>query len=270
MSARQDIFGSPDQQALLGRGRALHDLTHGNAGYTYYGRTVGIVSPDRAPFAELVSMTRLQGASHFAHVQNDQMPALVQQLKPHDLSAVQYARWVGDASALQTARDTVTNKQLPNGITSHWLTDESDNRLRASLASAALACGVLPPNLAVLSGALQPGLCRMAVTDQGEVVSCAAAASYMHADHPDGQVECWWGMLSTVPDWRGFGLSLRLGAEVMLEMARRYGFTRFFTGIEPGNTASEVVCTRLGLTLTDSSTLSVADPGQLSGGRMTK
>ena len=56
----------------------------------------------------------------------------------------------------------------------------------------------------------------------------------------------------------------------MLEMAQRYGFTRFFTGIELGNTASEVVCTRLGLTLTDTSTLSVADPGQLSGGRMTK
>lgn len=270
MPPPQEIFGSPDQQALLTRGRSLHDLTKENVNYTYYGRTVGIIGPDAAPVSDLVSMTRLQGASHFAKVETKRMQGLVSSLSPHDLNVVQYNRWVGESTALQAARKIVETKQVPQGLTTQWLTRETDTRLRASLAAAALACGVLPAHLAVLSGTLQPGLCRMAVTDQGAVVSCAAAAAYIHPDHPDGKVECWWGMLSCVPEWRGFGLSLRLGAEVMLEMERKYGFTRFFTGIEPGNTASEVVCTRLGLAPTDASTLSVADAAQLSGGRMTK
>ena len=140
MSTRQDIFGSPDQQALLGRGRALHDLIKSNTNYTYYGRTVGIISPDLAPFAELVSMTRLQGASHFAQIKNDQMASLAQQLHPHGLTAVHYARWVGEMAALQAARAVLSDKPLPKGITSHWLSEKSDNHLRASLARAALAC----------------------------------------------------------------------------------------------------------------------------------
>jgi RimJ/RimL family protein N-acetyltransferase len=53
-------------------------------------------------------------------------------------------------------------------------------------------------------------------------------------------------------------------------MMERYGFTRVFTGVEPGNAASEAVCTRVGLTPVGTSTLGVADPTVLTSGRMTK
>ena len=65
-------------------------------------------------------------------------------------------------------------------------------------------------------------------------------------------------------------LSLRLGAEVIVEMNRRYGFSQIFTGVEPGNAPSEAVCTRLGLRATDHSILGMADPDLVPGGRMTK
>jgi RimJ/RimL family protein N-acetyltransferase len=77
-------------------------------------------------------------------------------------------------------------------------------------------------------------------------------------------------MLATHPEWRGARLSLLLGAHALAAMMERYGFTRVFTGVEPGNAASEAVCTRVGLTPVGTSTLGVADPTVLTSGRMTK
>ena len=77
-------------------------------------------------------------------------------------------------------------------------------------------------------------------------------------------------MLATHDTRRSESLSIILGAEVLIEMHERYGFTEFFTGVEAGNAPSEAVCTRMGLRNTSQSILSVADPSLLPGGRMTK
>ena len=77
-------------------------------------------------------------------------------------------------------------------------------------------------------------------------------------------------MLATREDQRGRGLSITLGAAVMVEMANRYGYTDFFTGVTPGNTPSEAVCTRMGLFDENTLILSAVDPTLMPGGRMTK
>lgn len=56
----------------------------------------------------------------------------------------------------------------------------------------------------------------------------------------------------------------------MLHMNTRFGYTRVFTGIEPGNAASESLCARMALGPDGTSVLSVADASQLPGGRVTK
>jgi RimJ/RimL family protein N-acetyltransferase len=110
----------------------------------------------------------------------------------------------------------------------------------------------------------------MACDALGDVVACAAAAAFHHADHALGSAECWWGMLATRADHRGRSLALIPGAQAMCHMHDLHGFTRFFTGVEPGNPPSEAVCTRMGLVRTGLSTLGLADPSLLPGGRMTK
>ena len=77
-------------------------------------------------------------------------------------------------------------------------------------------------------------------------------------------------MLATHPDWRGKGLSVVLGSLLLEQMHKEFGFTLFYTGIEPGNTASEAVCSKIGLTITSNRIVTVADASQLPGGRMTK
>ncbi|WP_417727085.1 hypothetical protein [Roseovarius sp.] len=140
----------------------------------------------------------------------------------------------------------------------------------AQLAGVALSCGVLPPSGAVLRGIRKPGLGLVALDQSGKGVACAGAASYLHPDHPLGRRQCWWGMLATLPERRGERLALILGAMALIEMQDRYGFDEVFTGVTPGNAASEAVCARLDLRAETTSVLAFSDPRQLPGGRLTK
>lgn len=110
----------------------------------------------------------------------------------------------------------------------------------------------------------------MALDRDGAVAGCAAAASFLHPDHPDGRQMCWWGMLAVHPDHRGQALSVLLGAQAIVDMADRHGFSTFFTGVEPGNAPSEAICTKMCLAHQGRSILGVADPSLVPGGRMTK
>ena len=216
------------------------------------------------------ALARLQGNTNYAKVPNADMPNLLEQAKAQCFSPVHYARWSGEDSALQSADSIIADHPLPRDLRLEWLSADTQAEVRASFGAMALGCGVLPPALEALTGQVKPGMTLLAVTAEGHVVSCAAAVGFLNSQHPDTNVECWWGMLATDPDWRGQRLSLILGARVIQEMAQQHGFRRFFTGIEPGNAPSEAVCKRLGLSDTAFSILGIADASLLPGGRMTK
>ncbi|MDU8912617.1 N-acetyltransferase [Aestuariicoccus sp. MJ-SS9] len=272
MTDRTDdpYFGSPEQRALLRRGRALFEILKDEPGYTYYGRTVGLATPGDGGIARLAALARLQGNSNISRLPDDILPELVAATEAAELTPAVYARWVGAEDAIRAARRIVEETSLPPGLTAMWLTPETPRPVLDAFAETALSCAVLPPSLEVLTGCLRPGLTRIAVAEDGSVASCAAAAAYLHPGHPHGATECWWGMLATAERWRGHRLSLRLGAEALLEMRARHGFTTFFTGVEPGNAPSEAVCARIGLQKEPFATLGVADPSLVPGGRMTK
>jgi hypothetical protein len=186
------------------------------------------------------------------------------------MTVAHYVKWEGADDALATARSLLAAQALPADLALSWLNGETPETLREGLAETALLCGVLPPAFDVLSGDTQPGVACLAHDGAGRVVSCAAAASYLHPGHPMGARQCWWGMLATHPGRRGERLSLLLGAHALLEMNRRFGFTGAMTGVEPGNAASEAICRRMGLAPRGLSILGMADPALLPGGRMTK
>jgi len=265
-----EVFGTEPQQTLLRRGRAFHDLTRDDTRYTYYGRTVGLASPQDGDMDELHNLTVLQGNSHYANVNDAALPALRDTAVARGLSVAQYACWTGGAEALSAARATLDRHRLPKGLTAVTITPATPAETVLKLAQVALACGVLPPSGAVLRGLIKPGTAIVAVDDRGQPAACAAAAGFLHPDHPDGGTTCWWGMLATRPERRGQRLALILGAMAMLDMHARHGFTDFFTGVEPGNTPSEAICARMGLAPNGTSVLGVADPRQLPGGRMTR
>lgn len=263
-------FGTEAQRALLQRGRSMHEVTAKSARHTYYGRTVGLASSVDCSLEELAALARLQGNATFAHVPSADIPNLIEQAEAQGFSPVHYANWSGEDSALQSANKIVADQPLPGNLRLEWLSADTPADVRASFSAMALGCGVLPPAFDALTGQIKPGMTLLAVTPEGHVVSCAAAVGFFNEPHPDANVECWWGMLATDPDWRGQRLSLILGARVIKEMAKQHGYRRFFTGVDPGNAPSEAVCTRLGLRDSASSILGLVDASLLPGGRMTK
>lgn len=269
-TAQQDYFGTEAQISVLQRGRALFDLTDADPRMTYYGRSVGLADTDAQAMDRLASLIALQGNSSLANVKDGDVAHWKAEAERRDLSVTHYVRWRGAEEATQTARTLLDRFPLPADLTVARVDKDAPAEAMAQLAAVSLSCGVLPHSGAVLRGIRKPGLGLVALDQSGKGVACAGAASYLHPDHPMGQRQCWWGMLATLPERRGERLALILGAMGLIEMQERFGFTEVFTGIEPGNAASEAVCTRLGLRPEGNSVLSVADPRQLPGGRMTK
>lgn len=264
-----EYFGSAEQQALLRRGRAMFDLLGRDPRFGYYGRTVGLSSSESGSVEMLAALASLQGNSNCAILPDADLPIWRSEAEARGLIPVHYARWSGGDAAMQVARKVVDDTAMPDDLKIVRIGPDTPDEALAQLAEVSLACGVLPPAGGALRGLDKPGLALLAVDEQGRGVSCAAAASYLHQDHPLAR-QCWWGMLATIPDRRGQRLALLLGAMAMLEARDRLGFTEVFTGVEPGNAASEAVCARLGLRRETCSVLGVADPSLLPGGRMTK
>ncbi len=260
-------FGTPAQQAMLRRGRAMFDLLRDDPRLTYYGRTVGIATLHDIDLLHRLCV--LQGAAHIAAVEADDATGLKAQAEARGLSVTLFARWTGTQSALDAAQRIVATVALPGDVTMHVIDATSPGAHLAALAEVAATCGVLPPTGAVLRGVLRPGVGVVALDADGRGTSCAAAAHLHHPDHAELGAQAWWGMLATRTDRRGERLALVLGARAMIEMAARFGTQGFMTGIQRGNAASEAVCARLGLRDEGRVTVTAVDPGAIASGKLT-
>ncbi|WP_298434240.1 N-acetyltransferase [uncultured Jannaschia sp.] len=265
-----EVFGTDEQRALLRRGRAMAELVAGDPRYSYYGRTVGLMTPEDGDLDRLSALIRVQGNASYAAVPTDDAAAIAGDLTARGFVPVRYDTWEGGADALEAARDVVARHELPDDLTLVTLDAATAPGTVASFAAMALGCGVLPLSGDVMRGAAGPAICVAAVDGAGAVMSCAASAAYAHPDHPTCGGQAWWGMLATDPARRGERLALILGAHAMLEMARRFELSRFMTGVARGNAPSEAVCRRMGLAVAGHEVVGAADPGALAGGRMTK
>lgn len=267
---KDEFFGSDDQRALLRRGRGLAVLLSHDSRYSYYGRTVGLPGPEDGDIDHLAALTTVQGSATYGAVPLNQVEAIKTAIMARGLVPMIYDKWEGSRSAIAAARQIVATLSLPEDVTMLRLDASTPDGHLASLAEMALACGVLPPCGEVLRGLLRPAVCLVAIDRTSNVVSCAAASAYAHADHPRYGGLAWWGMLATDPARRGQRLSVVLGAHALLDMETRFGFGDFFTGVEPGNAPSEAICARMGLSRGDHAIIGCTDPRALASGRMTK
>jgi hypothetical protein len=263
------FFGNDHQQTLLRRGRALFDLLSDDSRLTYYGRTVGLMRPTPESGPLLDRLIALQGASTYADVALEDADALQTHIEAQGYAVTRYACWSGGETALDAARAILARHDLPKGITAHWIDQDAPDTHLEALADVALGSGVLPLSASVLRGQIKPGLGLVALDENGAAASCAAASSFAHTDDAHRGGEAWWGMLATATPYRGQKLALVLGAMALLKMHDRFGFSQFMTGVQSGNAASEMVCTRMGLRLQDRAILTVVDPTALPGGKMT-
>lgn len=270
MSLADEYFGTPAQQDLVRRARALFEVVKDDPRFTYYGRGVGIVRREDCGIDLISAVIALTGACSFAATADDEVPKLTTELQDRGLSTTVFVRWTGGDDSIAKARSIVAQVALPTDVTVHPISAQSPVEHLIKLAEVADTAGVLTPAGSVMRGLTRPGVGLVAVDADGRAVSCAGAAGSYHQDHPEYASQCWWGMLATHPDRRGERLALVLGALALIEMRDRYGFDTFMTGVVAGNTASEALCKRLGLSPDGKSVVSAVDAALVPGGRITK
>lgn len=267
---RDEFFGNDDQRALLRRGRALASLLGQDRRYSYYGRSVGLPGPEDGDIEHLAALAIAQGSATYLAVPLDKVEGINAAMLDRGLVPMLYDKWEGSRSAIAAARQVAATHFLPEDLSMQRLDGSTADGLLASLAEMALGCGVLPPCGEVLRGLLRPAVCLVAIDRASKIVSCAASSGCAHEDHPRQGGQAWWGMLATDPARRGQRLSLVLGAHALLEMAARFGFGDFMTGVEPGNAPSEAICVRMGFSKGRAAIIGCTDPRALASGRMTK
>lgn len=266
----EEFFGTDQQKTLQRRSLAFFELTRGDPRFTYYGRGVGLVDYRAEDTPLLTDLITLLGTSHFSDVGEAALDEVRAGLHGRGIRTTHFRKWYGGPASLAAAEAILAERPCSDDLRIVLTGPDTPADDMARLADAAAGVGVMCPAGAVLRGRVRAGVGVVAVDRDGRAVACAGAAGFCHPDHPREGATAWWGMLGTVPERRGAGLSLILGATAMRCMAARFGYSSFFTGIEPGNAASEAVTAKLALAPSDRHVISAVDPAALDGGRLTR
>lgn len=264
-----ETFGTEGQQTLQKRAWALWQLLKDDPDYSCYGRAVGLTQGRPDNIAKQVALAQLLGAAACEYVPDFDMSARDKALRDAGLSTDSYVMWLSSETTTEHARQAVRNRPLPDDLTVHVVDDDTPSDIMAQMDQVTQTCGVLPPIGQFLRGQIHPAYCILALEPSGRAVGASSSVAMFH-ERSDYADTCWWGMLATHPDRRGAGIASHLGALVLLEMERRFGYRKFFTGIRTGNTPSETLCSQLGFKASDQHVLLGIDPSVLSGGRVTK
>lgn len=262
-------FGSPAQQSMERTAHWLWPLLRSDPAYGYMGRSVSLeaVTPDSLPV--LATLARLQGASLSHFVSREDEPELAAAFSSQGLVSDRWDQFMGTEACLETCARVVRGFELPDCYCLREIGPDTETGLYAKLAETALACHVLPPISAVISGQNQQAICFVLEAPDGGVAACSAAVLGNHIASPWGRA-AWWGMLATREKDRGQSLSLYLGALAALRMNERFGAEIFYTGVRPENAVSRHICGKLGVSDSGLSCLAVIDPAQFGEGAFTK
>lgn len=90
---QEEFFGPDAQKTLLRRGRLMFEVARDDPRFTYYGRAVGLASPDDGAVDLLRALAALQGASHYSLLPTAEIPDYTATAEALGLSATHFRRW---------------------------------------------------------------------------------------------------------------------------------------------------------------------------------
>lgn len=268
-SNEAEFFGNDDQRAMQRNAVNLWALLRDDPRFCCYGRPVSVDWDPQNSLQLQIALARLQGASSCTVVPAEQHQAFTDGLEAAGLTTDWFENWSGAESALASARQVLARRSLPDDLELVFVNrDTPPDDLRA-LAQLTEDCGVLLPMGRFIRGLERPAVCLFVRDRSGRPVCSSAAVDLFHPASDNAGL-AWWGMLATDADRRGQGLAQLMGAHSILAMNDRFGTTRFFTGIRADNAPSKALCTKLGLTRSDSNVIVGMDPEAFGSGRVTK
>ena len=269
MQGDEELFGSPDQVAVMRRAWALWPLLKDDPRYSFYGRWVSLSDPGEDAPERLASLARVQGAASCQYLPMERCEHLCADLQTRGITPVRHEQVWGGDDALTASRELLAAHPMPGGLSVTIVSRETSEEQLAALARLSLECEVLPVAGSTMRGETCTGVCLMATDSAGEPV--ATASSYLN-NHPASAhaKDAFWGMLATRDDWRGKRVALLLGAQAIVTMWERHGVRAFTSSVKADNASSMAVCRKLGVVESDYVYLGAIDGAQFGDARITR
>ena len=264
------FFGPPDIQVATRRAKAFFAIARDDPDLAWYGRFVSLADYETGGLEKFLNLIRLQGASPAYWIPIEAAVDVENALKDEGFRPDRFEYVVSEGDSLARARGILARYSLGDDLEVTRLEAESSDDDIEAFAEVAVAGGVLPPPASVMRGECRRGVFLIARDKaSGRAVSCGAGIENFHAkscrsDH------VFWGMLSTLPEWRGRKIALILGAQAMVSLFEDYGFSKFTTGVRADNAGSMALCEKLDMLPGKWCTFVGMDPAAFTSERVTK
>jgi hypothetical protein len=263
------ILGSPSQIQTVQRANALWTILHDDPRFAFQGRAVSIAN-EQDDAAELaISLSRLQGYASCHFVEKPNAQDFSDAYQAAGLNPLIWEQFWGRDSALTQSRAFLRDFQVPQGLTLKSVTNATSDETILKICEMSLEAGVLPVPGSVMRGAGPRGLFLYVEAVDGQIVASGGACMAYHPDSPRAD-EAFWGMLATHEAWRGKRLACRVGAQIIEDMAGKYGARGFSSGVKPDNPSSQAMCSRLGVGPSEYVYVGAVDPAAFGDASITR
>lgn len=263
------ILGTPPQIQTVQRANALWTILRDDQRFAFQGCTVSVAN-EQDDAAELVtSLSRLQGYAccHFVEKPNAQEYSDVYQAA--GLNPVIWEQFWGRSSALSKSGEFLQDFDPPQELTLKSVTNDTSDETILEICKMSLEAGVLPAPGSVMRGVGSKGVFSYIESADGQIVASGGACMAYHPDSPHAD-EAFWGMLATHEAWRGKRLACWVGAQIIQDMAEKFGARGFSSGVKSDNPSSQAMCSRLGVRQSKYVYVGAVDPTAFGDGSVTR
>ena len=263
------VLGSPEQILVVQRATALWVLLQDDPRFAFQGRAVSLVGEQENTADVVISLARVQGyaSCHFVH--KDNASGYLAQYVAAGLRAAIWNQFWGRSEALSESRRFLEGFVPPDGLTLRTVLPDTPDETVLAICELSMRSGVLPTPGSAMRGEGPKGVFAYVETASGDIVASGGAFMAYHRDSPR-EDEAFWGMLSTDDAWRGQRLACWVGAQVILDMAEKFGARGFSSGVKSDNPSSQAMCSRLGVGPSDFVYVGATDPATMGEVAITR
>jgi len=258
-----EVFGTPQQRALVRRSEDLWRLVRGNPRLAYYGNAVSLSDPAEDTAEVIARLARIQGLGMCFYCPKSSATEMLAGLEAQGFRTAQSQYHRGAEGAYDASKGLLARRDVPQDLSVIRLDVATPKETVAATAELCVSCGVTPMPGEIMRGTVLKGATLVALDAQKAPVATASSFA-MHAPDSPRATDAFWGVLATREDRRGQGLAALLGAMAIVHMWENEGMRGFNTGIKAENLASQAACSKLGVVNTDMVTAFCFDDGRMA------
>lgn len=112
-----ELFGSPDQVALMRRAEHLWALLQSNPDYSYYGRMVSLCNPGKDAFEKIQALAKIQGATSCQYCPTEEADKFCSELSAAGITPSRYEQCRGEDDTYSASQQMLKTTVMPEDLT---------------------------------------------------------------------------------------------------------------------------------------------------------